>query len=273
MNQQTNTSERYSLTMARLEALDSIVPSEKVSSKYKHINTVDIVRALDAEGFRMTSVAKARRGSSHIVRLRHQDARPVASSNPSLHGLVPEIVLRSAYDGTSALTISAGVFRIVCSNGLVVGNGLVERILHVGDAIDKARIATARIVAEQPKVIDGVERLGAVTLTAEQQLDFARKASDIVLGPDQLRSDSTARYLLNPKRSGDALMDLWTTFNVVQENAMSGRYAITKSYPIVTRSGERILAHGLQKGRAINSVDRVFEVNKALWNLADSFAA
>ena len=42
----------------------------------------------------------------------------------TIHGmdrLVPEIVIKNSYDGTIAVTVMAGAFRLVCSNGMVIG--------------------------------------------------------------------------------------------------------------------------------------------------------
>ena len=35
--------------------------------------------------------------------------------------LVPELVIKNSYDGSTAITVMAGAFRMVCSNGMVIG--------------------------------------------------------------------------------------------------------------------------------------------------------
>lgn len=259
------------ILISKLNTLDRLNPIEgKVSERYKHVNTTDIVRGLVANGFNVSAV-QAKKSSAHIVRLRPHDARPVVSSNPNLNGLIPEVVLKSAYDGSSAFTLTAGVFRIVCLNGLIVGSGLVERIIHVGDALDKTMVAAARIANETPKIIERIERLGEVSLSGAARFDFAQKASDIILADGALRSDFTASGLLTPYRRGDETHDLWTVFNVVQENAMKGRYRVLKGTPINFR-GSSVHWYA-EKARAIQSVDRVYQVNRDLWNLAESYVS
>lgn len=259
------------ILISKLNTLDRLNPIEgKVSERYKHVNTTDIVRGLVANGFSVSSV-QAKKSSAHIVRLRPHDARPVVSSNPNLNGLIPEVVLKSAYDGSSAFTLTAGMFRIVCLNGLIVGSGLVERIIHIGDALDKTIVAAARIANETPRIIERIERLGEVSLSDAGRLDFARKASDLVLSDTALRSELTSTQLLRPMRRGDGSKDLWTTFNVVQERLMKGGYQIIKGNPINFR-GSTVHWYA-EKARAIQSVDRVYQINRDLWSLAESYVS
>lgn len=255
---------------ALFDRLDRIEPTnDKLSDRYRHVNTIDVVRSLESNGFSISN-AIVNKGSSHIVRMRHVDARPVQSQNKNLDGLIPEVVLRSAYDGSSAFTITAGVFRIVCANGLIVGSGLVERVVHIGDAIDKTLVASSRIVNEMPKMIDGIERIGAVQLTDARALQFAKRAEDLILSDNVIRSELTAQHLLRVYRRGDQSQDLWTVFNRVQENALAGRYQVLMPY--LTAPGSRASFYGT-KARAIKSIDRIFDVNRSLWSLAEEFAA
>lgn len=258
------------IMIQRLSTIDRLNPVEgAVSERYRHVNTTDVVRGLVANGFTVANV-QAKKSSAHIVRLRPVDARPVVSSNPNLNGLIPEVVLKSAYDGSSAFTLTAGVFRIVCLNGLIVGSGLVERIVHVGDALNKTMVAASRIANETPQIVERIERLGEVTLTDAARIDFARKASDLVLSDNALRSELTAKQLLTPVRRGDEARDLWTTFNVVQERLMKGGYQVIKGAPHFRGSSIRWYA---EKARAISSVDRTYQVNRDLWSLAESYIA
>lgn len=254
---------------ALLERLDRIEPvKDRVSDRYKHVNTIDVVRGLEANRFILSS-AFANKGTKHLIRMRHVDAREIVSTNPVLNGLIPEVVMRSSYDGSSAFTLTAGVFRIACANGLIVGSGLVERIIHIGDAVEKTLVASHRIVNELPRIIDGIERMGAIQLTDSQRLDFARRAQDIILSSDvSVHSDRTANQLLAVYRRGDASQDLWTVFNRVQENAMAGRYKVLTPYQNPSRLG-----WFETKARAIKSVDRAFQVNRDLWSLAEEFTA
>ena len=66
--------------------------------------------------------------------------------------------------------------------------------------------------------------------------------------------------LLQPRRIEDTSKDLWTTFNVVQENIIKGG--------MYTRGSDG----RSRRARAIKSVNEDQRLNKALWILADSLA-
>src|SRR3990167_6360102 len=94
------------------------------SYKYIPITTQRIIERLKLQGYTVSQFQKSRvRKTSkegyqkHIVRLRH----------PSLGALtvgdnIPEIVLINSYDRSSAVQFILCVYRMVCANGLMVGN-------------------------------------------------------------------------------------------------------------------------------------------------------
>jgi len=43
-----------------------------------------------------------------------------------IDSLVPEIVLTNSHDGYASFQLMAGVFKFVCSNGMIVADSLVE---------------------------------------------------------------------------------------------------------------------------------------------------
>lgn len=73
-----------------------------------------------------------------------------------------------------------------------------------------------------------------------------------------------ARQLLAPRRVEDQQTDLWTVFNVVQENCIRGgvdaigRDALGRERRVTTRP--------------INGIDQSVRLNKALWVLAEEMA-
>jgi hypothetical protein len=69
-----------------------------------------------------------------------------------------------------------------------------------------------------------------------------------------------AEQLLRPRRMSDKAADLWTTFNVVQENVVKG------GVPGRTARNQRTST------REITGIDQNVKINKALWMLADGMA-
>ena len=64
--------------------------------------------------------------TKHMIRLRHASQINGREAN--------EIILLNSHDGTSSYQMLAGMFRFVCSNGLVCGDTVANvRVPHKGD--------------------------------------------------------------------------------------------------------------------------------------------
>lgn len=237
-------------------------PYHELTDKYKFIPTIDVVDALAAQGFTPAKVMENRvrredkRGfAKHMIRFRNSDVLP------QIGDLIPEIVLTNSHDGSSAFQISAGLYRLVCSNGLTAGNDqMTMRQRHSGK-IDDVIEGVFSIVDEFPQVAATAREWQGIPLTAGQQIDFARSAMALRWGADE-----HANYPVNPshllayRRSVDTGDDLWTAFSVVQENIIKGGVRAIGS------DGRR------RRSKAVNSVNEDQRLNKALWTLAAELA-
>ena len=230
----------------------------RMSTRYGMIDTAQVIAAF-AENNYLTVQSSAKktkkqdpREVKHMVRLRHTDHAL------SINGAVPEIVMLNAHDGTSSLRLLSGLFRLVCSNGLVVqSHALVEevRIRHTHKALDEALTAARTVMAASIEAAHQIHRWEQVMLTNGEQVRFAAEASSLWTGR------IPAQDLLAVRRPDDAGDDLWRVFNRVQENLTAGG--------IVGRT-----ATGRQtRTRGIRAVDSSVRVNGALWALAERFSA
>ena len=93
-------------------------PHESRSERYSYIPTATVLTELRKEGFQPFMVTQTRvrdegrrEHTKHMIRLRHASQINGAEAN--------EIVLLNSHDGTSSYQMLAGMFRFVCSNGLV----------------------------------------------------------------------------------------------------------------------------------------------------------
>jgi hypothetical protein len=134
--------------------------------------------------------------------------------------------LSNSQDGTAAYRFAAGIFRLVCSNGLVVASADFGSILvkHSGgqDFGQKIIDATFRIVEDTPKVFQQIEAWKQLSLPAPAQHAYAEAAHALLDNPH-----ITPAQLLQPcrdedKPAPDGTRSLWTTFNAVQEAALQG---------------------------------------------------
>jgi hypothetical protein len=159
------------------------------------------------------------------------------------------------------LTFRLGFFRLVCSNGLIVGSDLIPQIkvrhsssglLKLDNAIEEAM--EYQIVAKQ-----SMERMMDVKVDAETFERLATEALKIRLG--EKYSDKIVP-LFEAKRWEDNKEDLFSVFNVIQENVIrTGFYALNKETNVAT------------KIRAIRGVESNVILNNALFNKAMEFAA
>lgn len=240
-------------------AVFSMAKGEKVSDRYTHIPTIEIIKGMGQHGFGVTAISQTKSkdaeklaSAKHMIRFRKVDTMPVMGE---MH---PEIVLVNSHDGTSTYQLSAGIFRLVCSNGMIASDEvLTQKVRHKGDIIGEVVEGAESLAREFPQVVDMVDRWKGIKLDKEEQRVFAHAAKLIQWdGEHTLREEA----LLYTRRKEDAKEDLWTTFNKVQENMIKGGLPYLKK-------DEEGRAIGRQRTRGISSVQENNRVNKALWTL------
>ena len=138
-------------------------PHESRSERYTYIPTAAVLTELRKEGFQPFMVTQTRvrdegkrEHTKHMLRLRHASQINGAEAN--------EIVLLNSHDGTSSYQMLAGMFRFVCSNGLVCGDTVADvRVPHKGDVAAQARRSFDNLKAVCEAAggsLDQVARLG-----------------------------------------------------------------------------------------------------------------
>lgn len=234
-------------------------PASTVSDAYRFISTKQVVDMMIAEGFSVHSASVRRpRGADasptglHLVDFRHPD------SPTALGGVVPRVLFMNSHDGSRSAQVLVGAFRLVCSNGLVVGSTIArERARHAGDAAAELVERMRQLSRNTLPMFQSIERWSRKDLTRHQQHEFARLATTLRWGrPDAVATDE----LLEVRRAGDDAGDLWTVFNRVQE-------ATTRlSLRAVSRNGRAGTTRPLQE------VGANTRYNADLWQLAEEFA-
>ncbi len=237
-------------------------PWQAMSGRYRMVPTIDVVNILAERGFRPVRAHQSRSRvpgkegfTRHLLRFRHESAL----DPPSVGQEAPELVLTNSHDGTSAYRFMAGIFRLVCGNGLIVQSADFGSIgvRHSGGADFRARIveATCRVAEEAPRTLETIEAWKRVALSPEQRLAFAEAAWGLKPNPSIRPS-----HLLIPRRLEDDRPDLWHTLNRVQENLIRG------DLRGINARGRRI------RTRPVRSVDADLRINRGLWRLAEGLA-
>jgi Domain of unknown function (DUF932) len=259
---------RYQITRADHplddDQLKTVVPSifadnahQSRSDRYAHIPTIVVLDALRKEGFQpfMACQAKVRDNSKigfakHMLRLRH--ASQIENQEAS-----NEIVLLNSHDGSSSYQMLAGCFRFVCQNGMVCGDTYQDvRVRHLGNVVDNVIEGAYEVLDNFDRVSASRDEMKAIQLSEDEQRAFAKAA--LPLRFSETEEKPREDRVLRPRRAQDVNKDLWTTFNVVQENLIKG------GLPRINRKGR------ITTTRKINGIDGNVRLNKALWTLAEA---
>lgn len=228
------------------------------SARYSYIPTIKVLDGLRDEGFMPFFVCQSKsriEGKSdftkHMLRLRKVDRIEAPEAN--------EIILINSHDGTSSYQMLAGIFRFVCQNGMVTGDQVEDiRVRHTGNIIDNVIDAAYTITDQFEQVDESMDTMKALTMSRPEQEIFAEAALALKYGEENI--PVSVRQVLQPVRYGDEGKDLWSTFNVTQENLIRGGLRGRSA------NGRR------QTTRPVNSIDTDIKLNRSLWILADAMA-
>jgi hypothetical protein len=235
------------------------------SEKYSHIPTNQIIQDMEKLGWGVVDAkqVRARKGEGyqkHLVVFRNNNLIIEGTDGDSAY---PQVLLTNSHDGKNAFTFTAGLFRMVCENGLVICSKEFEnlKIRHYGYNFEELTNVINSMVEKLPLTVESMNRFKGKQLVKEQIEEFAKKAAAIRFGVEQLQN-ITIDYdkLIEPTRPEDQGNDLWSVFNVVQEKLVHGMFEYT--------SGNK-----LRKARKIKNFKQDLDLNAKLYELAVEYAA
>jgi hypothetical protein len=260
----------YSPTPLDDERLYQLAPSifahgahRSRSERFKPIPTIQAVRALRNEGWQCYGASQSRtrtvdrvRFTKHMLKFRHSDVARLTRVGDA----VLETILTNANDGSKGYHLDCGIFKLACLNGMVVKSHDFGSLMvrHIGDdVISRVLEGTHVIASNAAKVMDTPDRWSRILLDREQRQRFATAAHGLRFGNDQRVEP---QQLLVPRREADTKHDLWSVFNVVQENCLQGGLSAMHN-----------------RGRAwttrrIGSIDDNMRLNSQLWQLGEATA-
>ena len=233
-------------------------PHESRSQRYAYIPTATVLTELRKEGFQPFMVTQTRTRhedrrdyTKHMIRLRH-------ASQINARGEANEIILLNSHDGTSSYQMLAGMFRFVCSNGLVCGDTVADvRVPHKGDVAGQVIEGAYQVLHGFDRALESRESMQAITLDEGEAEVFARAALSLKYDDPDKPAPITESQILMPRRFDDRRPDLWSVFNRTQENLTKGGLHGRSA------NGRR------QQTRPVQSIDSDVRLNRALWLLAD----
>tara|TARA_B000000532_G_scaffold73387_1_gene58550 strand:+ start:764 stop:1597 length:834 start_codon:yes stop_codon:yes gene_type:complete len=266
-----------------LEELKEIAPSiftkkgsDKTSSKYTHIPTDRVIKDLELLGWGVVDAkevnARQDKGyQKHLVVFRNPDVS-INKKSTNVDGEVfedivfPQILVTNSHDGKNSFKFQAGLYRMVCENGLVIADQQFEdyTIRHMGYDFEALQGVIKDMISNLDLTVESMNKMRKIELDENQQFEFAKKLLDIrVEGTDNLYREEQIGDILVPQRKEDFGDDLWSVFNRVQENIVEGNF---KYYNAKTLGTER-------QARPIKNFKQDMDVNKKLFSAALEYAA
>ena len=261
----------YTELQQRAPSVFALEPWQQVSKNYRFVPTIEVVNALENKGFVVMNASQSRtriegKGSfaKHMIRFRHADFAEITNRQELLG--VPEIVLVNSHDRSSAYKIMLGFFRKVCSNGLIATvENCSYTVRHSGSKELASEIidASYSIIDSVPVIASKISHWSSFPISRNAQLAYAdaalqlRNSTSININPEDV---ITARRMADQTQA-DGSRDIWTTYNVVQENLLKGG---------VIGKSEKTKKQRFTRG--IKSISEDVRLNKALWTLTERFA-
>jgi hypothetical protein len=241
-----------------------------LSKHYSFVPTMKVVNDLRELGYECVDATqvKARKKSTngyqkHMLTFEHPKYKVDNSEE------YPQILLTNSHDGGNAFTLSAGIFRLVCSNGLVIKTEDYgsARLVHKGYSFEAVQKLVKEFEVTVDEVLTKVTAMKKVELTKEQQIEFAKKAALLRFTAKSYNEDNIADVvsiddLLNVDRKEDAGNGLYEVFNRVQESLIQGKYLYATNGKVDRQVGKA------RKARPIKNFKQSIDVNKKLSELA-----
>lgn len=258
-------------------ALQSAPTNPNVSDRYVQANTMTVIEDLAKLGWypveaKQCRVKKNSSGirSFHIVAFQNPDIKITknGSNGETTIDAYPRIILTNSHDGFNAFKFMVGMFRLICSNGLVCGEQMVNMsIRHINYNFDELRKVVTTAIEKVPEIVATMNKMRTIIPTEEQKAAIATEVIKIRKGVGENEKFEVEQDIiddiLTPVREEDKAPDLWTIFNICQEKMIKGGF----SY-INQRNKQR---SRLRKQRGITSIKKDMEFNQRLWNTASQY--
>lgn len=232
-----------------------------LSEHYVHIPTNKVIDDMISLGWKPCQAVEIKARKKHTKGFqRHM----IKFFNPSIEiegsngdNVYPQILLTNSHDGLSSFKFQIGLFRLVCSNGLVVCDQSYGdfKLRHMGYTFEDLQAKINEAVEAFPGLVQKINEFQNVELSDIQITEFAGKAAMIRFG-ENVTVD--LNELIAVERNEDAGNSLWTVFNRVQEKLLTGGC----SY----RMGAK-----MRKARAVKNFSQDLKINEALWELAEEY--
>lgn len=251
-------------------AFKSEPTNPNVSDKYIMATTMDVVNDMAKLGWYPVQAKQCRNKknskgirSYHLIAFQNENVKVMNGNEIEAY---PRIILQNSHDGFNSFKFMCGLFRIVCSNGLIVADEEFANlsIRHINYTFEELRDTINVVIAKLPGKIEVLNEMRNTELSEDEKKDFAKKVIKIRKGlnvDDNLDiSENTIIDILSPIRGEDNGNSLWNVFNVLQEKVIKGNFNFSGN------DGKKA-----RKMRKIVSPVKDIKLNVEMFNIANSY--
>lgn len=236
---------------------------DSLSNKYTHIPTSRVIEDMAKLNFFVTECkeikARKRVGfQKHLLVFRNPD---LVINGADGDTVFPQIILSNSHDGSSSFTFHSGIFRLVCSNGLVVSTQDFDKlkIRHMNYTFEELQEKIKFMVEQLPLTVESMNKMKSTQLNEDQARDLAKRSLTTRFEEDEIDAlNIDLDALLSPIREEDKPNDLFTVFNRIQEKILGGDFSYM--------SGTKI-----RKARKVKNFQQDIKINAQLYSIASEF--
>jgi len=208
-------------------------PYDQVSEKYVFLPTHQIVDDMAKLGWQVSDAKTMKtknqiqkKFGKHMVVFYHPDI--FIKDDQGEIEAYPQILIQNNARGWGKLKFSVGIFRMICSNGLIVkSKDLGEFSLrHFGYTFEDLQKLVQSVVESLPKMVEKINVFSQTMMTPDEQRSFAYKAIQARFGEERLVDDYEINQVLTSTRAEDDGSSIWVTLNRVQERLVRGGFTM-----------------------------------------------
>lgn len=255
-------------------AFKELPTNPNVSGRYVQANTSTVIDDLAKLGWYPVQAKQCRNKknssgirSFHMIAFQNPDIKITRTDDngENVIDTYPRIILTNSHDGFNSFKFMLGLFRLVCSNGLVVcDNQMVNMsIRHMNYTFEELRMIVKTAIEEVPNIVNTMNEMRNIKLTDEQKQELATEVIKIRKGIEENETyeveQDVVEDILTPVREEDKSNDLWTIFNICQEKLIKGGFF------------NKTNKNKLRKVKSITSIKKDMEYNQRLWLTASRY--
>jgi len=238
-----------------------------VSQKYVFASTETVIEDMKKLSWNVVEAKQPRKRcnsfrSYHMIAFQNENVKIYKNDENGCKTIVdcyPRIILTNSHDGFSSFKFMVGLYRLVCSNGLIIATKEFANysIRHINYTFEELRELVNSVIAAIPTHVEIMNKMQDKALTVSEQRQLALAGLRNRKGDPELEvSNALLDELLEPTRKEDEGNTLWNTFNILQEKLMNGGFLIEG------KNGKA------RRARQIKAIGKTVGFNQALFKEA-----